>query len=443
MHAAPLSLAWTIPFAGLLLSIALAPLLAPGIWRRHYGKIAFGWGVAFVLADAVRQGAGGTAQAILATGLHEYLPFVLLLMALFTIAGGLHIKGTPHGSPAVNTALLALGTLMASLIGTTGASMVLIRPLLRANRHRRETAHIFVFFIVLVANVGGALSPLGDPPLFLGYLIGVPFFWPLVHIGLPFLFLAAILLVLFYALDRVMHRRHGHEPKLLPEIEKLSLDGTINLVLLAAVIAAVLSRASWHSAVVFDLFGVPWPLTDIAVDAALVVITALSMIFTRRSIHRANEFAWEPIVEVAILFAAIFVTLIPVMAIIGTGPIGAAAPLIAQLFTGDGPNNLAFYLATGVLSSVLDNAPTYLVFFGFAGNDLTALTGPLARTLAAISAGAVFFGAMTYVGNAPNFMVKAIAESHGIKMPSFFGYLGWTILCLLPWLCVTGWVFFR
>ncbi len=440
MHA--LGLAWGIPFAGLLLTIALAPLAAPRLWHDHYGKIATAWGLSFVVADALRQGAAGTGREILATALHEYLPFVLLLGALFAIAGGLRIKGTPRGTPAVNVALLAFGTLIASVIGTTGASMVLIRPLIRANRHRAKAAHVFVFFILLVANVGGGLSPLGDPPLFLGYLLGVPFFWPLIHLGAPVLVLAAILLVLFYALDMLMHRRNESPSSPLQEIEKLGLDGKLNLVLLAGVVAVVVLRAAWHPAAGIDLFGVGWNPSDIVADAALLILGTLSLAFTPATVRRANEFSWGPMIEVAILFAAIFVTLIPVMAMIGAGPDGAAAPLIARLFLGGAPNDLVFYWATGGLSAFLDNAPTYVVFFGFAGDDPALLTGGLARTLMAISAGAVFFGGMSYIGNAPNFMVKAIVESHGIKMPSFFGYVGWAALCLLPWLFVVGWLFF-
>lgn len=438
-----LSLAWVVPFAGLLLTIALAPLAAPHLWHRHYGKLAALWVLAFIAPFLVRQGTAAALHDLIEAALHEYLPFILLLGALFAIAGGLHVKGTPRASPAVNVVLLALGTAMASLIGTTGASMVLLRPLIRANRHRHKPIHVFVFFILLVANVGGGLSPLGDPPLFLGYLMGVPFFWPLLHLGLPTLLLAAVLLATFYALDTIAHRRTRREPEVVAEIEKLGLEGTINLLLLAAVIAVILLRAAWQPPIALDVLGVAWTLTDIVADATLLALGTLSLVLTKPAVRRANEFSWGPMIEVAILFAAIFTTLIPVAAIIAAGDSGPAAPLFAQLYHAGQPVDRAFYWATGALSALLDNAPTYVVFFDFAGHDAAQLIAPLARTLAAISAGAVFFGGMTYVGNAPNFMVKAIVESHGIRMPSFFGYVGWTSLCFLPWLIVVDWLFFR
>jgi Na+/H+ antiporter NhaD/arsenite permease-like protein len=438
-----LGLAWAIPFAGLLLTIALAPLALPRFWHRHYGKLAAIWGLAFLAPDVMRQGGRAALQSLIAVALHEYLPFILLLGALFAIAGGLHVKGTPRASPGINVALLTLGTLMASVIGTTGASMVILRPLIRANRHRQRSTHVFVFFILLVANVGGGLTPLGDPPLFLGYLLGVPFFWPLVHLGLPTLVLAFILLTIFFALDTISHRRSRHEPEVLTEIEKLGLDGKINLFLLAAVVIVILMRAAWHPDVSLDLLGVGWNLADLVADVILFALGAFSLALTRPSVRRANAFSWAPMVEVTILFAAIFVTLIPVSAIIAAGDDGPVGPVVARLFAAGVPVNHAFYWGTGTLSALLDNAPTYLVFADFAGGNIAQLTQAWAHTLTAISAGAVFFGGMTYVGNAPNFMVKAIVESQGIRMPSFFGYVGWATLCLLPWLVVVDWLFIR
>lgn len=440
----PLSLFWTIPFIGLLLTIAAAPLLAPRLWHHHYGKAAAFWTLAFLVPDAMRRGGSTMAATLSGVVLDEYMPFILLLAALFTIAGGLHVKGTPRGSPAVNTALLALGAGMASVIGTTGASMVMLRPLIRANRHRARPTHVFIFFILLVANIGGALTPLGDPPLFLGYLLGVPFFWPTLHLALPTLFLAACLLASFYALDTILHRRDARaKPGLLPEIEKLGVYGKINLILLAGTIATILLRAVWHPPIAIVIFAVELDYAEIIADVALIAMIILSLALTPQNIRRANEFSWQPIVEVGILFAAIFVTLQPVMAMIGEGAYGPAGPLLGRLFVGGSPNVSLFYWATGLLSAFLDNAPTYVVFFGFGGGDPAQLTGSLAHVLTAISAGAVYFGALSYIGNAPNFMVKAIVESHGFKMPSFFAYLGWSGLCLLPWLIAVDWLFFR
>ena len=441
--AAPSSLAWTLPFIGLLLTIAIAPLIAPHLWHRHYGKAALTWALAFALPDAVLSGAHAALAALLDVALREYLPFILLLGALFTVAGGLRVKGTLHGTPAVNSLMLAIGAGMASMIGTTGATMVMLRPVIRANRHRAHAKHVFVFFILLVANVGGALTPLGDPPLFLGYLLGVPFFWPTIHLAVPTLFLAAVLLALFYGLDRLMHRRGGGgEPAPLAEIERLGLDGKLNLVFLAATVAVVLLRAWWNPSASVSLLGVVWTLDDAVADLLLAAIAVLSLAFTPASIRKANDFTWEPMREVAILFAAIFVTLQPVMAMIAAGEHGPLAALTTRLHGGAADPSL-YYWVTGALSAFLDNAPTYVVFFGFAGGDPTALTGPLAPVLTAISCGAVYFGAMSYIGNAPNFMAKAMIESQGLKMPSFFGFLGWSCLCLLPWLAVVDLVFLR
>lgn len=440
----PYSLVWAIPFAGLLLTIGLAPLVAAGLWHRHYGMIAALWAAGFFVPNLVQQGVAESLAAILRVGLHEYLPFVLLLGTLFTVAGGLRIKGTPRASPALNTAVLAFGCFLAGWIGTTGAAMVTLRPLIRINRYRSETRHLFIFFIFLVGNIGGALSPLGDPPLYLGFLLGVPFFWPLTHLLLPSLLLAAALLAVFYVLDAVIFDRYRHvQPKLLPAIEQFGIDGGINLLLLAAVIGTVLLRGVWHPAAGIAILGVGWGAGEMVCDALLVIVATLSLLLTPAGTRRANEFSWGPMIEVAILFAAIFVTILPVMAMIAAGANGPVAPLLARLFVDGVPNETAFYWVTGTLSAFLDNAPTYVVFFGFAGDDAARLSGPLAPTLAAISAASVYFGAMSYVGNAPNFMVKAIVESHGIRMPSFFGYFGWATLALLPWLALIAAIFYR
>jgi Na+/H+ antiporter NhaD/arsenite permease-like protein len=252
------------------------------------------------------------------------------------------------------------------------------------------------------------------------------------------------LLAVFYALDRYMLRRAGRDdPEVLPEIEKLGLEGGANLALLAAVVAVVLLRGLWQPPLGLDLWGVHWGAGAIAADALLLAIALLSVRITPAALRRANQFSWNPMIEVAILFAGIFATIVPVMAMIAAGGEGPAAPLLARLFAEGRPADPVFYWATGALSAVLDNAPTYLVFFGFAGGDPARLAGELARTLAAISAGAVFFGAMTYIGNAPNLLVRAIVESQGVRMPSFFGYVGWALVCLLPWLAVVDLIFFR
>ncbi|MGB8182651.1 MAG: sodium:proton antiporter [Stellaceae bacterium] len=436
------SLVWGLPFVGLLLTLAIAPLGVPGLWGRHYGKIFALWSLVFVVPDVAVEGVGASFTRLLDMALNTYVPFVLLLGALFIITGGLRIRGAPHGSPGVNTALLALGTLAASCIGTAGASLLMLRPLVRANRHRRHTAHVYVFFIFLVCNVGGALTPLGNPPLFLGYLRGVPFFWPAQHLWAPTLLLTVVLLAMFFAIDRYFYRGRT-EAAVLPEIEKLGVDGAVNLLLLLGTALTMMLRTYYPVPGSVTVFHVTWSFDDIVSDVLFVVLALLSLRLTKPATRQENTFVWTPIVEVSILFAAIFVTLVPIDAIMAAGTSGPAAPLLAQVFVGGAPNNTLFYLLPGALSSVLDNAPAYLVFFGLAGGNAPLLTGKLALTLAAISAGASYFGAMTYIGNAPNLMVKSVVESYGVKMPNFFAYVGWAAVCLLPLLLLSAWLFFR
>lgn len=439
-----LPLAFALPLVGLLASIAIFPLAAPHVWHRHYGKISAVWALLLLVPLAATQGPSAVAAEVAHAALLEYVPFVILLFALFTISGGLLVRGNLNGTPAVNTALLAVGTLLASVIGTTGASMVLIRPLLRANDHRRRNAHVVVFFIFLVSNIGGSLTPLGDPPLFLGFLQGVDFFWTTRHLGLETAFIVAILLPLFYVIDGWFQRREGvarpHDPT--PD-SRLGLDGLPNLLLLAGVVGAILVSGVWKPGVEFTILGAHVALQSVVRDAALVVLALVSLAITPTELRERNGFDWEPIVEVAKLFAAIFATLIPVLLILKAGRDGAAAPLVALVTDEAGaPRDEMYFWLTGILSSVLDNAPTYLVFFNLAGGDAQQLMGPLASTLAAISGGAVFMGAMTYIGNAPNFMVLAIARNRGVEMPSFFGYMAWSWAVLGPVFLLVTWTFF-
>ena len=431
---AALSLWWAAPFAALLLSIALVPLAAPGFWHHHFGKVSAGAALLFFLPFAALFGpaaAGGQLVHALAA---EYIPFILLLTALFTVAGGIHIRGNLRGSPALNTGILALGAVLASTMGTTGASMLLLRPFLRANDDRRHRVHGVVFFVFIVSNAGGALTPLGDPPLFLGFLKGVDFFWTLRHIGGQTLFVVAVLLALHYAIDRWFYRHEGvlpHDPT--PDTGRIGIDGGANLGLLAAVVGLVLMSGAWKSPVVFDVFGTPVGLPGLLRDAGLVAITLLSLAITPARVHADNRFDWAPMAEVAKLFAGIFLTIVPVIAMLRAGADGPFGAVVAAVTRPDGSLHPAMYFwATGLLSAFLDNAPTYLVFFNTAGGDPAVLMTTLAPTLAAISAGAVFMGAVTYIGNAPNLMVKAVAESRGIRMPGFFGYMGWSCAILLP-----------
>lgn len=432
---------WAVPFCGMLLSIALGPLLAAHVWHRHYGKIAALWALALVVPLALQTGIAATARVLLHTLLTEYLPFILVLFALFSLAGGIHLRGTLRGVPWVNAALLALGALLASLIGTTGASMVLVRPLIRANAGRTRNAHVLIFFIFIVSNIGGALTPLGDPPLFLGFLRGVDFFWTLHHLWQPTLFCVAVLLAVFFAMDLLLWRRESqaHRPE---RHEPLRIEGLVNFGLIGLAIAAIIFSAAWRPGIDVDVFGTPWALQNLARDAALLAIGLASLALTPSALRAANGFEWQPLIEVAKLFAAIFICIIPVLAMLAAGREGPFAPLVALATRPDGtPNTVAFFWATGLLSSVLDNAPTYLVFFELAGGDAARLMGEQAPTLTAISMGAVFMGANTYIGNAPNFMVYAIARRSGISMPGFFGYMLWSGAVLLPLFLVVGWMF--
>ena len=433
---ATLSPVWMVPFLGILLSIALVPLTAPNFWHHHFGKTSAFWALAFLIPFAANFGIDLAVHEVAHTLLAEYLPFMILLLALYTVAGGIHIRGNLHATPALNTGLLALGTMLASIMGTTGAAMLMIRPLLRANDNRRHQAHVVIFFIFLVANVGGALTPLGDPPLFLGFLKGVDFFWTTKTMFWPTLTAAFILLGLFYAIDRWFFAQDDEEkPRRVDPTPDtpISVQGKLNFVLLAGILCAVLISGLWKPDLEITILGTARELQNVLRDLALLGIAWASWRLTPQSVRRAHHFAWGPIVEVAKLFAAIFLTIIPAIAILRAGNAGVLAPLVALVSDPTGaPNNVLYFWVTGMLSSVLDNAPTYLVFFNVAGGNPTELMGPLANTLTAISAGAVFMGAMTYIGNAPNFMIKSIAEVRGVKMPSFIGYMGWSTAILLP-----------
>jgi Na+/H+ antiporter NhaD/arsenite permease-like protein len=440
-----LGLVWGLPFVGILLSIALFPLLAPQFWEHHFGKVSAFWAAVLLMPCAAYFGVLITATALLHTVALEYFPFILLLFSLFVVAGGIKLAGNLIGTPATNTAILGVGTVAASFVGTTGASMLLIRPLIRANQDRHYNSHVFIFFIFLVANIGGSLTPLGDPPLFLGFLKGVDFLWTMTAMFPAMAIASIVLLVLFYVIDRHHWRKEGarwpssHVPR------QLRIEGLHNIAYLAGIVVALLFSAVWKPDIDIPLgLGVALPLEGLVRDIIFLGIGYLSWRTTPQSIRVENAFAWTPIQEVAFLFAGIFITIIPVVAILRAGREGALAPLLALVSTSDGrPIDTAYFWLTGGLSSFLDNAPTYLVFFNLAGGDAEALMGPLASTLLAISVGAVFMGANTYIGNAPNFMVKAICEEQGIRMPTFFGYMVWSGGILLPLFAVLTFIFFK
>jgi len=443
---------WTvIPFGGILLSIALCPLLAPRFWHHHFGKAAAFWALAFAVPFLIyfKEIA---AYEILHILLVDYIPFIILLWGLFTIAGGVTVSGSLKGTPIVNTILLLIGTILASWVGTTGASMVMIRPVLRANKERVHKAHIVCFFIFLVANIGGALTPLGDPPLFLGFLHNVPFFWVTTSI-LPHMLLATlILLAVFFGIDRYFYGREDTAPREEETKTPIRIEGLYNFLLLAGVIGIILVSGYWRPGHFF-VFGIEMHYQNLLRDAVIIILGLLSLYVTPQRLRQANDFSWGPILEVAKLFAGIFITIIPALAILKAGSQGALACLVTSVNT---PAH--YFWASGILSSFLDNAPTYLTFFNMSLGSLgiseamipaalatgTAATNPqFIAYLMAISAGSVFMGANTYIGNAPNFMVKSIAEEAGVNMPSFFGYMfKYSIPILIPVFIIVTYVFF-
>ena len=446
---------WAIlPFVGILLSIAIFPLAAPHFWHHHYPKVAAFWAVVFA-APFIYFFHNQAVYEILHIYFVDYFPFIIMLWSLFTISGGIVLKGNLTGTPCVNTILLLVGTLIASWVGTTGASMIMIRPVLRANAHRRKKAHIICFFIFLVANIGGSLTPLGDPPLFLGFLHGVPFFWTLKLLP-EMLFASSLLLILFFFIDRYYYRREPLKVSMGTNKEKspIRLEGWHNFFFLAGVMGAILLSGimKWGEITILDI---AIPKQNLLRDLLMISMGTLSLLFTKQGLRQANEFSWEPIKEVAYLFAGIFMTIIPALAILKAGSAGAFAFLINAV-----KEPYHYYWITGGLSSVLDNAPTYLTFFNSALGKLQIpehLVGQILRGngndsfinqefisfLKAISVGAVFMGANTYIGNAPNFMVKSIAEEAGVGMPSFFGYMfKYSIPILIPLFIIVTFVFF-
>ena len=445
LNGAGLSAWWGVPFAGLLLSIALCPLLTPQFWHHHFGKLATAWGLAFLLPCAVFYGmptaVAGAAHAFLA----EFIPFIILITSLFVVAGGICVRGNLHGTPALNTGILAIGTLLASVMGTTGAAMLMIRPIIRANDNRKHAAHIVVFFIFLVANAGGSLTPLGDPPLFLGFLKGVDFFWTVRHVFPETLFLCVSLLGIFYLLDSYYYHRREEIAAVDPTPDsRIWFEGKANFALLAAVVGMVLVSGFWKPGMVFYVLGTPVELQNLLRDLALIGVILLSLAVTPASARAGNDFSWGPVAEVGKLFAGIFITIIPVIAMLRAGEAGAFGAVVRAVTGPSGqPVDAMYFWATGILSSFLDNAPTYLVFFNTAGGDAQQLMTTMASTLAAISCGAVFMGANSYIGNAPNMMVKAIAEERGIRMPSFFGYMAWSCAILVPLFILMTFIFFR
>jgi Na+/H+ antiporter NhaD/arsenite permease-like protein len=433
---------WTVlPFAGLLLSIALLPLFAAHFWEHNRNRALVSAAFSLPVLAYLPLAFGHHGVHALAEKAHEYVAFIVLLASLYVITGGIHVRGSLSGTPLLNTVLLAIGGAIASLIGTTGASVLLIRPLLRANAPRQRKVHIVVFFIFIVSNCGGLLTPLGDPPLFLGFLKGVPFEWTFA-LWKEWLFVNGALLVIFRVWDDVVFAREERERpgSQLEEVQvhaPLGIDGGHNFLFLLGIVVVIFGAGSGlgHG-------GQPWPFG--VQEFLMTALAVLAYATTRAAIRKSNDFTFAPINEVAILFAGIFATMAPALLLLNhhAPSFGISEPW-------------QFFWATGLLSSFLDNAPTYLTFAatacGLQGIDLEgrylarflALGGDTAAVLAAISCGAVFMGANTYIGNGPNFMVKAIAEERGVAMPSFFGYMLYSVGILIPLFVGCTFLFFR
>ena len=445
MLGAQMPLLTALPFIFLLLAIAVLPLFAPLWWHKNGNKAQIAALLSLPVLLYLGLAFGADGRHVLIEKAHEYLGFIVVIAALFVIAGCIHIQGSLAGTPIVNTGVLAVGAVLANIVGTTGASVLLIRPLLRANKKRKRVAHIVIFFIFIVANCGGLLTPIGDPPLLLGFLKGVPFDWTL-RLWPQWLMLNTALLVLFnfwdeWALDRDEKELPGSQHEQVLVHEPLRIRGAVAIAALIGVLVTIISagRAA--------LRGRPWPLG--VQELLIIALAVLAYLGTSRANRERNAFTWGPIVEVGILFAAIFVTMAPVLEILNAWSQGDRT-VLGMAYGVREP--WQFFWTTGALSSVLDNAPTYLAFSASAAGlvDVAAhgqFIGMLtvdpygSRVLAAISTGAVFMGANTYIGNAPNFMVKAIAEENGVTMPSFFGYMAYSLGILLPLFLVVSLLF--
>jgi len=420
-----------IPFVLMLLSIAIGPVVAGHWWEKNINKLivalVLGIPTAIIL---VTQGFGHELQHQV---VFDYIPFVLLLGGLFTVTGGIRLSGDIRATPGVNTLFLGIGAILASLMGTTGAAMLLIRPVLETNKQRKHTVHTVLFFIAIVANAGGLLTPLGDPPLFLLYLRGAPFTWFL-KLAPEALIIDLVLLSTYYIIDRINYAKESVKDiaRDVTEVKPLRLEGSVNFIWLLGIVASV----AFINEQYIEVIKTGSPYWKFLREGAIILMMILSLITTKKKVREANRFTWDPILEVAFLFIGIFITMTPALIFLQehASNMGLHSPL-------------HFFFATGALSGFLDNAPTALAFHSVASGlpqiaDAPYVAGIPEILLKAISMGAVLFGSMTYIGNGPNFMVKAIAEAEGIKMPSFFAYMyKFSLIILLPLFAIIGILF--
>lgn len=439
-----------IPFVGVLLCIAILPLIAGEWWEKRQPLVIAVLSVLFIIPFAVLYGADAAAESVLECIVNDYLTFIVLLFGLYCVAGNINLDGNLAGSPRVNVMMLIIGTLLSSFIGTTGSSMLFVRPMIKVNAWRKRRAHIMVFFIFLVSNIGGCLTPIGDPPLLMGFSRGISFTWSF-HL-LPVLIINMIcLLLIFYFIDKREYRKDvadGLRPDISTMDTKISIKGIHNLIYLvmiifAVVLSGVLPKLSAFQDAEGNVLSIPvfgevaFPISSLIEVIIILLAAFLSFKTTKKEIRMENHFTWGAIKEVAVLFVGIFITMQPALMILKSA--GASLGL-TQPFQ--------MFWVTGALSSFLDNTPTYLVFLTTAGamnfsSGIATTVGMIPQQmLMAISCGAVFMGANTYIGNAPNFMVKSISDENGVRMPSFFGYMWWSVRFLIPVFFIDMLIFF-
>lgn len=454
----PLSTA--IPFIGVLLSIALCPLLTPSLWHKYDNVILVAWSVLSLWMCTTAMGQFATNHLVSAILMKEYIPFIILVGTLYIISGGIHIQISCEATTRANVLLFLVGVVAANFIGTTGTSMLLLRPMLDMNRNRKYKVHTVVFFIFLVSNIGGGVLPFGDPPLFLGFLKGVDFFWTAQHMLPLLVMVTSILIVIYCIIDLYFLKKESQECALLqvedsPSImaaEKgravqeplIRIYGTFNLLLMVAVVVLVAITGNLTKKEAFSLFETKVHYKNLIRDVGLVGISLLSLAVSPKingkTLRKINHFSWGPLGEVARYFVAIFITMAPVAVMLKAGhpffqPIRAALESTAHA-------PFLYFWVVSPFSAFLDNAPTYLVFFKMAGGNASYLMTAGASVLTALSASSVFMGAMTYIGNAPNFMVRSVAKQYGVPMPSFLGYIAWSCAILLPTLLLVSWLVF-
>jgi Na+/H+ antiporter NhaD/arsenite permease-like protein len=418
-----LDLARAAPFVLVLVSFAVLPGLAPRFWHRRMPELSLGFVALGLVIEAACLGPVPAIEELWQITVAEFMPFIFLLLALYALGGGIMIAGGPWGRPGGNLLLLIIGTVLASLMGTIGASLLLIHPLLAANGNRFEKRHLVLAFIILVGNVGGTLSPLGDPPLLVGFLKGVPFFWPLFNLWGPLLVTALPVLALVFGLDVYYARREARPAK-----KTLRVRGVLNIFLLLLLTGAIIVEGVWHPGNI-GVFSAHMPIEQLALTVLAAGCIATSENFTAKAIRAHNRFAWGAMKEIVILFFAIYATIGPVFSLLQQANLDAENPLL-------------WFWSSGIASAILDAAPTYLIFFQAAGGDAAKLAASPSTLLTALAAGSVFFGPLTYLGNAPNLMIREIASRRGVRMPGFFPYAAAMCAVLVPIYLVMSWVFY-